>query len=792
MKEKKDSPVYLLILLAVAGLSVAFVSVMGYLNYRTSAMELQEQVIARIEKDTVSDLETAIGFGKSFQNYYGMEEVFASFSRQIGGAVPFVLGENGELLYFDSSEGKESADAVRRLMASGEFERRRAEFSESGGGIVRKDRMEMILTAIRLEDGVIGYFGCLCSDRIFDDDFRDVRKDVIVLSVVIAVLEGLALAAFVRFTGGGRREPRRQSASGRLFEKTVVLLIMGVSVLVLSGLSIDRFRNDYREKMEESVRVSMRNLEDTLTRVRSQGVDLREADGLTEYIAERVANLTTVRAVRIADLISEVTRTDEESSLLSYVIDMNEGENIYLEAELSEEAVQRQVKGIVLALLSAMIILMIFVFEMNNLIELFTAKTRKNGEGEGGFSEKQVGIALRFTGFLCSTAEYMCVPYAAMLIRAGGESLFGLSVGMTAALPLTLEGLTQMVSMLLLPRFVKKFNVRFTLVVSALLMMICNVTAFVLGGAAAIVACRAAAGVAYAGFKQVSNYLITKGYETETGRSGNISQDNAGLLAGAACGAGLGAILSASAGYAVTFIFSACLFGAYLLAALFLLPWRALTEKAALAQGEEKRVRAGNVGRMIFSGEMLFYILVIGVPLNIGVMLCVTLIPAICQTNGISSIMLSYCYIANGIAGIYIGPALVSKAKTVFGLPLSIAFAFALTAAGILILHLPPLVLTIVVTSMIFGFLDGFGTPMCTDQFMALRVVRNAVDESTALVFSVVLSYVLLTVAPVAAELLLLPGKGFLSPMMIGAAVYAAAAVLIFFFRGREKRPERN
>ena len=117
----------------------------------------------------------------------------------------------------------------------------------------------------------------------------------------------------------------------------------------------------------------------------------------------------------------------------------------------------------------------------------------------------------------------------------------------------------------------------------------------------------------------------------------------------------------------------------------------------------------------------------------------------------------------------------------------SIAFAFALTAVSIFILRLPPLVLMIVLSSMVLGFLDGFGTPMCTDQFMELNVVKNAVDESTALVFSVVLSYVLLTFAPMIAELMLLPDKGLFSPMLIGAAVYAAAAVLVFFFRRKTK-----
>lgn len=120
-------------------------------------------------------------------------------------------------------------------------------------------------------------------------------------------------------------------------------------------------------------------------------------------------------------------------------------------------------------------------------------------------------------------------------------------------------------------------------------------------------------------------------------------------------------------------------------------------------------------------------------------------------------------------------------------MPISIAFAFGLTAVSIFVLRLPPLALMIVITSMILGFLDGFATPMCTDQFMELGVVKNAVDESSALIFSVVISYVLITISPVIAELMLLPDRGLLSPMMIGAALYMLAALLVFFFR-RHKR----
>ncbi|WP_026508861.1 MFS transporter [Butyrivibrio sp. MC2013] len=782
MKKEKDTWIYLLILIIMAALSISFVSFMGYLNYRSSAMDLEEQAIERIEQDNVADLETAIGFGKSFYNYYGMEDVFESFTRQIREAEPFILGADGQVLYGGS-------DSVHSFISGREFDKSfgKEEFTE--GGIIKKGHLEMILTPIHQDQDVIGYFACLYSTYAFDEGFLGVRRDIAVVGGIIFLAESLVLALFVWVISDEKWKTGHRRSLDRAIEKVSTVIIMGLSIMILSGLSIYRFQVDYMDKMEASVELSLHNLEDTMRRVQDQGVDLREVDDLRSYVEERVSSLRMLSSVRISDHIAEVRTTDESSNLLSYEIGINEDDKsmLYLEAELSTRAVSREMRNIILILLSTMIILMIFVVELNNLTDLLLAKMSGRGSKEEAFSEKQVGTALRFTGFLCSTAEYMCVPYAAMLIRDSGEALFGLSVGMTAALPLTLEGVMQMVAMLCLPRFVKKYNVRVMLLLASVMMIICNLTAFVMGGALVIVICRALAGIAYAGFKQVSNYLITKGYETETGRSNNISQDNAGLLAGATCGAGLGAILSANSGYAITFIFSAALFIFYLLAAFFLLPWRAMRSKELSSLEEERPIRMGDIAKMIVSGEMLFYILVIGIPLNIGVMLCVTLIPAICQTNGISSVMLSYCYIANGIAGIYIGPFLVSRAKRTFGVPISIAFAFGLTAVSIFVLRLPPLALMIVITSMILGFLDGFATPMCTDQFMELGVVKNAVDESSALIFSVVISYVLITISPVIAELMLLPDRGLLSPMMIGAALYMLAALLVFLFR-RHKR----
>ncbi len=786
-KNKKDEILYLIILIAVTAFGIAFVTMMGFLNYRTSAIELEEKVILRMEEETVAGIETAINFGKSFENYFGMEEVFASFHDKYAGTQPFIISRDAEVLYLDNS-GEQGDAAVTRFLSSDAFAREFASFENGQGGIIKNYSTHAVFTPVHQEEEVIGYFGTIYSEGIFAEGFTDLKRKSAIAAVIVLLAVCAAFLIFNFVSRGDRWKTMLGGLSVRKMEKGFTLLIMAVGILSLSGISLYFYQQDYRSKIEGSITKSLLNLEENLDRVREQGVDLRDVDGLKDYIRDRVQTIETLSSVRVTERISEVRRTNEKSDLIVFEFGSGQDSSIYLEAEISNEAVDRQMRNILLILLSTMIILLIFVLEMNNMVDLLSSRGEVNpATGKRRFSEKQVSLALRFTGFLCLTAEYMCVPYAAMMIREHGESLFGLSVGVTAALPLTVEGLTQMIAMLTMPRMVKKVSIKKVLFLSGILMIAGNVFSFTSGTALVIVVCRGLAGVAYAGFKQVSNYLITRGYETEEGRSENISQDNAGLLAGATCGAGLGAILSANAGYSMTFLFSACFFAAYLIGTFLLVPWAMMAEKTGEEEGDDKPVRAGDLLKMFLSPEMLYFIVVIGIPLNIGVMLCVTLIPAICQTKGISSVLLSYCYIANGLAGIYLGPALVSAAKKRFGLKLSIAFAFGLTAAGIFILHIPPVALMIVISSMALGFLDGFGTPMVTDQFMSLKVVSGAVNESTSLIFYSVLSYALLTFAPMIAELMVLPANGGISPMMIGAIAYAAAAVLVLFIRSNKK-----
>ncbi|MBP3238276.1 MAG: MFS transporter [Lachnospiraceae bacterium] len=787
---KKEKYIFSLLLIAVSAFSLVFVTVMGFLNYRSLAIEMETQVIGRVEGDMVSKVETALSFGKTFDKYYGIEDVFESFSAQYKGPTPFIIDRNGELLYVaEGSHADKNVSKVIRFVESGEFELALPKLSEKEGKPVISDDDYAVFSPIHEGEELVGYFGCVYTRDIFSESFDDIRKSSRLICSILIIVEICAILWFVSVVRSEKWLSKTRTKRKRRTERIVSALIVGCGILVLSGLLLNTYQKDYRNRIESSVKKSLGGIEETVSRVGAQGVDLRELDDLDDYLKKKAVSLNFLKSVELSE---DISKTENNKDYITFELQSGsaEGRPLYLEAKISKEAINKESRNLIMVIVSTMVILLIFVFELNNLVELSSAGQMEEGKR---FPERQVSLSLRFTGFLMSSAECMCVPYAAMLIRESGESLFGLSVGMTAALPLTLESIAQMLGMLTLPALVKRINVKKVMLLSAVLMIGCNMTAFITGGALMIVICRGLAGIAYSGFKQVSNFLITSGYESEEGRAENISQDNAGLLAGATCGAGLGAILSANAGYSMTFLFSSVVFLLYLIATAILPPWKLLGVTAAEKnkKGEKKSFQVGNILRVLKSREMLAFILLIGIPLNIGVMLCVTLVPAVCQTKGISSVMLSYCYIANGLAGIYIGPALVSKAKMRFGLKPSISFAFLLTGISIFILHLPPVAIMIVITSMVLGFLDGFGTPMVMDRFMDLDVIKREMDESGALIFAVVMSYVLLTFAPVVAELLILPGKGFITPMMVGAIVYCLAAVFLVTFKG-SKNKERE
>lgn len=771
---RRRTCIYGVVMTGIILFSGVFIALIGYMNFKANYQEIKDAAYGEIAHEFVEQIEDALSFGKSLENYYGMAEVFEQCRKRLGEDIElFVIDTKDNFCYTAFEE--ERYQQIQQAILHRNFQQAK---TQEQGGSIRINHYNYLLNAIENDNEVIGYYVAVYSDQVIEDLLSDVREAVIVQTLICtAVLLLLFFAGSVLLS----RLRTVWTKTGRIRHIYPLALIL-CTLILQSACSLYVYQNSYRDCMIAGADEIMTHLQESISSLVESGVDLKEIDGVSEYLGEKVSQMPILWNIRISDEIANAAEERENTLLKRYSLD---GAYLTLEAELSAEYIQDKMTQNVLVLVSTLIIMMILILELMKLpgLSMYLASEKRNRECDESYL--QVSNTLRISGFLCGTAEYICVPYAAMMIREWNESVLGLSVGMTAALPLSLECFMQMAAMLILPKVIGKMDIRRALAMFGVSMSAINFAAFFADSAAAIILFRGAAGIAYAGFKQISNYLITRGYHTELERSRNLSQDNAGLLAGVTCGAGLGAIICETAGYSATFLVSAGVFVVYLLLTLFTVPWKWLKQK----QSDEKKadkIGVKNLIRMICSKQMLWYIVLIGMPLNIGVQLCVTLIPAICQKEGISTAMLSYCYIVNGIAGIYIGPALVNVVKKKMGICPAIAAAMALTGASLLLLKIPPVAVMLMIASMIFGFLDGFATPLSMDEFMELSVVKKTVTESSALIICVVLSYILMTIAPMIAETMLLETDFFLSPLMIGAIAYFLAAFLLM--RAKRKR----
>ena len=317
-ENKRENRIYLLSLILLAVFAVVFVSAMGFLNYRTTAIELEEKVIGRVEKDTVSGVETAVSFGKSFENYYGMDDVFRTFSEQYPGPLPFVIDRDGTLLYCAEGKDHETEQSVRQFLDSDDFQRVIPVLNAMEGNVIESGRLRAIFANVHQDDEIVGYFGCLYQDSLFSESFRTLFGWIGQLVAVTAVLECLALFIFFRLMRGENWLRSLDKPVFRRIEHILTILILTTGIVLLSAVSIVAYQRDYRSRTEQSVRVTLQSLEQRISHVADQGVNLRAVSGLQDYIEDRITSLDMLRAVRVSSHISEVLRTEEESDLITF------------------------------------------------------------------------------------------------------------------------------------------------------------------------------------------------------------------------------------------------------------------------------------------------------------------------------------------------------------------------------------------------------------------------------------------------------------------------------------------
>ncbi|MEG2439979.1 MAG: MFS transporter [Acetivibrio sp.] len=750
IKEKKNSIIFTIsIFILLSTFSIAFVGIMGYMNFKSNFKEIKEQLYGFLTSETIDEIENSLQYGKELENYYGAEKILNSMKEKLGEEFEVLIySDKEELLYSTSKEYPNYSNQFRQDIYDGEQEK-------------------------------VGSLVTLYDSIVIQNELKELMNDTAMTAGIVMLLVAIVILIGVFFLHYGEKSVKAMQRFA------IVVILLGI--IIQSASSMYNYQKKYREAMYDGANIIVSNLSETVYSVQRLGVDLKKVGDLVNYLTDKIDKVPILYNIK---LYQNVANTADETGNKSkfYISDKLPGTDIIIEADLSTNYINNKIMELVLIVASTIIIMLMVVFEIFRLPGLLAYRMGKvyNINHEDSYENVVSGIQL--ATFLCGMAEYMCVPYSAMVIRQLNQGAFGLSVGLTAALPITVEGLVQMVVIFTLPKVIRKIGSKKLLFLAGIVMVGINIAAFFSTSSLQIIICRAIAGAAYAGFAQIANYIVTTGYDSEERRAQILANKNAGVLAGITCGAGLGAIVASATSFKTTFLISSIIFAVYFVAFRFLMPWKLFKKNEEAKIEVREKTDFASILRMITSGELIKYIVFVAVPLNIGVVLVVTLIPSLIQQMQLNTIVLSYCYIVNGIAGIYLAPKIVALLTRKGGLKIGVAFSLILGSVSLFVLNLPIPIAVILISSALLGLLDGVGMPLSTNQFMGLSLVSTTISETTALVFLSAICYILNAAAPMVAESIAgAPIAGVSRYIIAGVIFVICAAVVLIGFHEKKK-----
>ncbi len=768
--------------------TLALVSVVCVLSFDQNYREVKQSYYSAMCEQVISDMETSISYGKRIDRYYGIEDVFARTQALFADEARFevaTLSPDGQAL-----NATYAADSVSAQIAASDETRLAMESLASSGGyeILSRGGYEMLLMPVRDGENLAGFFALSYPADVYSAQRTAMLRDA---AIYLAIAFAVGAAAILLYAAVMHKRFWQKDESTRKF------LLFGVpsgiiiaSILLIGVMNYLLFQDRYEAAIREDAASIVEYVRETADELYEKGVPYEEMYGLDEYLAEKVESVPVLWNLRVSSVVSDSDSVlhRQNDALVSIPLQGADG-TLLVEAFISQDYIDGKMGELFLMFLATFIFCIVIIVEMTKLPAMIDNRSRKEFNEPTEQNYEQISSGVRIASFLRVLSNYMYLPYSAMLIKQWNQAVGGLSVGVTAALPLTMESAGQVIGAMLYPLWFKRPDKRSRLFFTACLgvMLAVNVACFLTGSALMIIVMRFIGGLSYSGFMHMLNLIVASGDESEERHQINLAQSNAGIIGGIMCGAGIGAIVAALAGYAFSYIISAAMFLLFGVFVLRMLPWRLLERNAVLKERqiagaeEEPKFSLLDYVKVVFSPRVLQYFLLVMLPICFGDIYIVTLIPSMADAQG-STILLSYCYIFNGIAGFYFGPKLVELLGKRLGNSLCLVLVMALAAVALVVLGMPPFSVTVLVASTLLGMFDGFGSPMCTDGFLAIPTLKNRMTEVSALAVYFTLSNVISVVAPVIIEVIT---EGNISVALFAlSGVYLACAAVFAALSG--------
>ena len=804
IEQKKDKvsgfSVRVVIFPLLSLLALLFVFWIGFASFEKNCNEINRHLYMIITDQSVSDLESAIRNGKNIESFYGIDSLLTRTAGYIRhNAHVAVTSPHGRLLYgtFDIEEGFYSgllrSEQVRHHMQRDPGDR--------GSTVVTADGYELLIQPIFGRDGTQAGNLCVMYPARDTELLAEQSRWMLIMTLYVAgsIMVAVIIWLCIRKRVGAALDKRVFDA--------VPAILLTIGILIQSILSFFTYQTQYKEMMLKSAHTTCLYMESLISQARDKGIPYDKMYGLDEFFADKLRQmpgLWDIKLVRVLADSQDVLTRDSEF-LIAVPISGDEHINMQLNVSISQQYIDRKMAETMLLSFISLVICVVAVVEIIRLPEIITLRAGKDFAKPVPRQWEGVKNGLRLCSFLMYTSVYLVIPFSSMLVRQWRQTMFDFSLDVTAGIPMTVEIFSLMIGSLLCAAIFKRVKLKGALGASIITFVAANLLCLTVMSPYWLAVLRFICGLGFSGILHTSNFIVSYGTQDSAGRSSGLAGINAGLLGGIMVGGSLGAVIASTMGVALCFVAAACICAVAGIIYFTLMPWKLLitrysesrTKATAQEDGAESAITGAKAvsKKQVTSPEsigflktlglfarprLLLYFLLVMAPLSFGLMFIVACMPALAQAEGLSPLLLSCGFLANGVAGIYLGGPLLKRLGAKLRGDTLVASVVILGGIAVGAVFLPPLWLTLLLCAFLLGIFDGVGSPSVMGRFLELPGISKMRPVDSLAVGNTIMRAVN-TLAPVLYGVLIAAAAGGAGTFAILGLVFAAAGIVHLF-----------
>lgn len=757
--------------LTMAGL-LLFSSFFNTQSFKNTYIETTAQDNAVVAEGVVNQLEYALKYGKTLDNYYGIDAVFEELYRYCGYMEQVsIVDREKHVLYEDGTRTEETElfSEVGRVVETGE------------PSIWTEGSTQHILLPVRERNQTV----TAALSMSYSTDALKAQIDSYVgriyINALLAALAGVALFLGLFFVI--RKNPDKKRLS-RIIVPAILL-----SNLMSGMMSYGVFRQGYLEITRNTAGILESKIAGDIGKVVSQGVPYEELYGIDGYFQDILKGTEQMESVRLETGDHVALVGGEEVSAYTLPADSG-GRTAVLVMTSSKSYIESRLKDILINLTVTVITsLMIAAEVIAFVLSVLTTERKKGGiiVKKEDRSFQPLGI-VRGLSFLFAMFQYMAMAFVSIVLASIYRPVvfFGYEIpyDLVMSLPLSIQILTSLFTAWLSGKVVQRFGWKPVAVTGMLIMAAGTVTA---AGAAepylflfAQVIIGTGLGLAKTSF-DIYAVLISSGDDMEL----YTSNANAGIIVGMSCSSAIGAVIAGAFGYGGAYLVMGAI-GCLVTLLVVLLGQNVVEERGGRPAGAEEKTRV----RLPFDTRFFAYLLFMVLPYFFIMMFVDYFFPVYANGQGMTTETIGYVFLAYGICTSYVGVWICNLLSKRFGCVALMTGFLGILGVGIFVFSARNVFFFSVVLVMTIAVADGVMPSQQFKYLYSLPFARKA-GFSKAVSMEGIFSSAIRGVAPMIFGCIMMRGNTGL--LAVAALIILCAAVfwLVNVF-GRRKEDGIN